>query len=398
MPTLTHHRSRLLAYRPSPYDESSCFLAEFHHANGNVYILCDAETAGQYASQLSRQLTDLLQGHIESHVYQDVQELIDEVQGVLKAPSTAQLFPLPLQDISLAVVVWSNHQLFWYLQGNAALYLKKGKHILSFYADTPTRRFLPGPRHMAVVSTYPLLQDEVLKAHFTEATTARQACQRIEQALQQGRFGRDVVACFLDFEEATLVESPQSTKKGVFTFFIILAVLFASAWIVHLVYSYQHQRKEAKEIEERQRAFLQAKREADSLRRIDQQPDSIIIHKVKAGETASAIAEKYNTTLDSLREWNDFVPIDRLTPGFRLRVKIKMLFTLPEAMTLEEMQEKYFKRWERYGITVESIRRLNSTEHDSLKGTIPVGYSLMIPVWKPADSSATQGDTLQESR
>lgn len=397
MPTLTHHKSYLLAYRPSPYNESSCFLADFHHANGDIYILCDAEAAGQYASQVSRQVTDLLQSHIEQHVYKDPQELIDDAIALLAAPSTGSQFPLPLHDISLGIVVWSNHQLFWHLQGSAVLYLKKGKHVLSFYADTPTRRFLPGPRHMAVVSTYPLLQDEVLRNHFLEASTARQAYERITQALTQSRFGRDVGACFLDFEEAELVESPQSSKRGIFTLFIVLAVLFIAAWIIHLVYSYQHQRKEAEEIEKRQHAILQARKQADSLRLVDQHPDSIIIHKVRAGETAHSIAEKYNTTLDSLREWNDFIALDKLYPGFRLRVKIKMLFTLPEAMTLEEVQEKYFKRWERYGITTESIRRLNSTENDSLQGIIPVGYSLMIPVWKPADTTSIVADSARQS-
>jgi LysM repeat protein len=393
MPRLTHHKSFLLAYRSSPYNEGSCFLANFHHANGDIYILCDANAAGQYAPQVSRQITDLLQTHIERHVYKDPQELIDDARTLLNASSTIGQLPLPPQELSLGIVIWSNHQLFWHLQGSAVLYLKKGKHLLSFYADTPTRRFLPRPHHMALVSTCPLLQKEVLKNHFLEATTASQAHKRIMQALTQSRFGKDVAACFIEFEEAELVESPQSAKRGIFTLFIILAVLFVSVWIIHLVYSYQQQRKEAKEIEARQRALLEAKRIADSLRLVDQQPDSIIIHKVKAGETATSIAQKYNTTLDSLREWNDFVPLDKLYPGFRLRVKIKMLFTLPEAMTLEEVHQKYFKRWEKYGITVESLRRLNSTKSDSLKDVIPLGYSLMIPVWKPADSSAISTDS-----
>ncbi|NIK74206.1 LysM repeat protein [Thermonema lapsum] len=393
MPRLTHHKSFLLAYRSSPYNEGSCFLADFHHANGDIYILCDANAAGQYAPQVSRQITDLLQTHIEQHVYKDPQELIDDARTLLNASSTIGQLPLPPQELSLGIVIWSNHQIFWHLQGSAVLYLKKGKHLLSFYAHTPTRRFLPKPHHMALVSTCPLLQEEVLKNHFLEATTASQAHKRTMQALTQSRFGKDVAACFIEFEEAELVESPQSAKRGIFTLLTVLAVLFVSVWIIHLVYSYQQQRKEAKEIEARQRALLEAKRIADSLRLVDQQPDSIIIHKVKAGETATSIAQKYNTTLDSLREWNDFVPLDKLYPGFRLRVKIKMLFTLPEAMTLEEVHQKYFKRWEKYGITVESLRRLNSTQSDSLKDVIPLGYSLMIPVWKPADSSTVSTDS-----
>ncbi len=57
-----------------------------------------------------------------------------------------------------------------------------------------------------------------------------------------------------------------------------------------------------------------------------------------------------------------------------------MIYTTTKEQTIEEIYEERFKRWEKMGVSVESIRKANLPK--TLNGKLPKGTKIIIPALK----------------
>jgi LysM repeat protein len=100
-------------------------------------------------------------------------------------------------------------------------------------------------------------------------------------------------------------------------------------------------------------------------------------HRVKRGETLSAIADEYGVSQRDLRRWNNLDAKGRIRAGQRLRVATPGTKPSSSART-------HVVRWgdtlsglaKRYGVTVTELRRANGL---SAEMTLRAGESLKIP-------------------
>lgn len=56
-----------------------------------------------------------------------------------------------------------------------------------------------------------------------------------------------------------------------------------------------------------------------------------------------------------------------------------MIYTLEKEQSLEELYAERFARWEKAGITLAALRKANSSQGDTLAGTLPKGRALIVP-------------------
>lgn len=364
--------AQLFVFEASAYRPSSAFSSQFWHPLGQVYLLVGASLEGTQAEQ-AHQVMDTLQAHLGKLHFASLDMLLKQVQELLALQQAEHL------DVLLAI--WSNYRFYLFLQGCAVVYVQdSSRKIINYTAKDRLVVWQPKPGQRALFCNYPLFSDELIREYFVEISDMVLFSARLRQVLQQRRLKQDVVAFLMQFEEAQFVELP-SPRKKILLFLAMLGLVFIGLWVIHAVYSYHEQRTEAEAIAERRALLLRQRLLSDSLRRVDQKPDTVIIHRVRPGETAFSIAKRYAVTLDSIRIWNDYVPLDRIQPGFRLRIRLKMVFAVPEAMTLHEVYERYFQRWAMYGLSEELLRQVNFP-NDSSDVLLEPGHLLLVPQWR----------------
>ncbi len=99
----------------------------------------------------------------------------------------------------------------------------------------------------------------------------------------------------------------------------------------------------------------------------------VVTHKVKRGEFLGKIADQHNVTVDSIRSRNK-LRSDSLAVGQTL--KIQKTIQVPKRVTYRVKSGDFLSKIAgRYGVTVDSIRRLNKLSSDK----IAVGQTLIIP-------------------
>lgn len=122
-------------------------------------------------------------------------------------------------------------------------------------------------------------------------------------------------------------------------------------------------------------------------------------HIVLPKETKFGIARKYGMTVEELDDLNPMV--EMLQPGMMIRVGTNVLKDEPVIITDErfrfyevQKQETLFSLSQRFGVTQDSLKRLNPALQDGLK----YGMVLKVPTKENPDAVLTSNDPAKASK
>jgi LysM repeat protein len=112
------------------------------------------------------------------------------------------------------------------------------------------------------------------------------------------------------------------------------------------------------------------------------QAQNVTLYTVKRGDTLTAIAKRFGTTVDQLVRWNDIEDPDVIHPGQRLIVTKSdspqpTHYTVVRGDTLSEIAE-------RFGTTVEQLVKWNHIQDPDV---IRVGQRLIVAKSVPASAA-----------
>jgi LysM repeat protein len=114
------------------------------------------------------------------------------------------------------------------------------------------------------------------------------------------------------------------------------------------------------------------------------------LYKIKSGETLSAIAKRFNTTVEALMEVNNIADATRIRVGTELRIVQPPDFTLTMAYETYEVQQgdTLYTISGKYNLTIAEIKEINELTSNNLsigqKLQIPVGTATPTPTLTPA--------------
>jgi serine/threonine protein phosphatase PrpC/LysM repeat protein len=186
----------------------------------------------------------------------------------------------------------------------------------------------------------------------------------------------------VEYTSAPLTESVGKAWKSFRPYvapLIFVSILFTFFAIAH--FTQRNQQEEANEEQLKiQREQQAIQRRKDSLERLDAKKDTIIDHKVEKGETIGIVARKYNTTVEALMSLNILDEKANVAKGQVIKVNVKMIYVLDQDQTLENLYKEKFFRWEKMGVTVESIKKANKPTN--LDGKLKKGTKIVIPALK----------------
>ena len=116
-----------------------------------------------------------------------------------------------------------------------------------------------------------------------------------------------------------------------------------------------------------------------TLNEIDLRRDTIIDHRVKAGETLFAISRQYNISVEEIVAQNNLDLTQKIHPGQLLSFKVRGEPTIHEPTTVEPVREREFithivrkgetlyQLTKKYGVTLDEILEWNKKENHDLE-------------------------------
>ena len=163
--------------------------------------------------------------------------------------------------------------------------------------------------------------------------------------------------------------------------FPVLLIAMVATFVILAQQSYKKKQETEENEQQKNIAELKAKQKIkDSLAQVDAAKEEVITHKMQKGETIGTVTRKYNSTIETILSLNTLDDKASVYVGQDIRVNIKMIYKVDKEQSLEELYEERFKRWEKMGITVESIRKANLPK--TLNGKLPKGTKVIIPALK----------------
>jgi LysM repeat protein len=114
------------------------------------------------------------------------------------------------------------------------------------------------------------------------------------------------------------------------------------------------------------------------------------VYTIKSGDTLSAIAKRYNTTVEALMDANGITDATNIRPGTTLTIVQPPDFSLTMAYETYEVQQgdTLYTISGKYGLTIAEIKEINGLTGDALSVgqqlRIPVGTATPIPTHTPA--------------
>ncbi|MEM9982861.1 MAG: Stp1/IreP family PP2C-type Ser/Thr phosphatase, partial [Bacteroidota bacterium] len=409
-------------------EKNEDYFSYFESANGDIFVICDGMGGHVGGATASRLAIDSIREHLQGKYFEEPKEaLAQSLQFAnLQIFDQAQNSPaLSGMGTTCVILLIRATQAYYAHVGDSRLYLwhkdtlqllTKDHSVVQQLVDQgtitpeeasnhPNRNELSRAMGVAAiveveVSSSPyivqkddkfLLCSDGLTAHLTDTTLQQvlsrqdtpqeKALQLVAQANQQGGID-NITVQVIDFQHITL--PPNTSRKAwkklkpwLFPFLII--ALLATVFMAQYLREQRIQAEIDQKVADSLAIVAAEKWTTDSLTKVDEHPDTLIIHRIKKGESLARIGKRYNVAIDSLVDWNGIDEVEKIAVGIPLKIKAKMVYTLEKPQTLETLYEERFKRWENYDVTLKSLRRANSTPNDSLVGVLPKGKKIIIP-------------------
>jgi serine/threonine protein phosphatase PrpC/LysM repeat protein len=412
--------------------ENEDYLAAFQSPNGAVFIVCDGMGGHVGGATAARLATDALMESLREHIFGSAPEALQKAIAQANAVVLAEAQKKPqLQGMGTTVVILllQGHQAYYAHIGDSRLYhyhtqtglrtlTKDHSHIQNLIDQgllTAAEASTHPQRHQlskalgtqesveATISAYPLaleagdflvLCSDGLTEHVSElqisnvlkgASSPQEKADILIRLAKEGGGSDNITVQVVQMaaapSQATTYTKQSSLGKKLSPWLFPALLLAALLLFFGLQYFYESgiNKEKSRVLQDSLQRMQEQKRYADSLLAVDNKADTFIVHRLKKGESLFLIGKKYSLPVDSLLEWNALENLSKIEVGRPIKIKVKMVYTLEKDQSLEELYAERFARWEKSGITLEALRKANSSKDDALEGILPKGRQIIVP-------------------
>ena len=412
--------------------ENEDYLAAFESPNGAVFIVCDGMGGHLGGATAARLATDVLMETLREHIFDSpLSALREAIQKANEAVLSEAQKKVHLQGMGTTVVILllQDQQAYYAHVGDSRLYyhnahtglrcLTKDHSYIQTLIDqgllTAAEATSHPQRHQltkalgtqttleASIAAYPLTLEagdqlllcsdgltehvsELQIANVLQSTSPAQEKVNLLIRLAKEGGGSDNITVQVVEINPSKIQPRAATPAGGFGKKLdawLFPVLLLSALVLFFALQYFYEaglnKTKSKALEDSLRRMQQESFYQDSLLAVDNKPDTFIVHRIKKGESLFSIGKKYSSPLDSLLEWNTLNDLKKIEVGQAVKIKVKMVYTLTKDQSLEELYQERFARWEKSGITLEALRKANSSKGDTLGGILPKGLKIIVP-------------------
>lgn len=370
----------------NPFNQD--YVLEFSCSQGHLWLVADGEGENLRGVQASRLLTDTIRSFIEDNKIPNSQDLLRK--AIIRANEVLHKKMLFAEG---AMAFQRENQIFVATFGKNKALLWNRKNLQEVQNTNPQLgqqaviqpniTALPIRKNTQILllskGAFLGLNFELIKNILQGKQSHQEKVESLIKASLQSQNKENSSIVLIYFSQESLLQIAQRIWKPIQPF-VVPALLLATVAAFLIVAQKSHQ-QEVEKVENDQMRFQKARekkrRLEDSLAQVDKAKDLIIKHKVQKGETIGIIARKYNSTVEALISLNILDNKANVAVGQEIKVNVKMIYTLSKAQTLESLYNERFKRWEKLGVTIESIQKANKPK--KLKGLLPQGTQIIIP-------------------
>ncbi len=367
------------------------YAIEFKTSQGHLWVVADGEGNAPRGLHAARLMTDTIRSYIEDHKNTNNSELLSKAlaqanetlhKRMLKAEGVVAL--IDQKQIHLAVFGKSKALK---IRGKELEDISNANGILGQSANLSIQVVsfaLQQGSQILLLSKGAFLQltFEQIVEILTTKNTKEDKLQSLLLATHQRGGQYNASIALIDLPAPNLGQAAAKTWRALRPYmFPVLLIIMVAAFVI--IAQRNHKTQQASEENEQAKNIAEQKakqRLKDSLAKVDAAKDEIITHKMQKGETIGTIARKYNTTVEAVLSLNILDEKASVYVGQPIKVNVKMIFTTQKEQTIEEIYEERFKRWEKMGVNVESIRKANLPQ--TLNGKLPKGTKIIIPALK----------------
>lgn len=364
------------------------YVLEFSCSQGHLWLVADGEGENLRGVQASRLMADTIRSFIEDNKMPNSQDLLRK--AIIKANEILHKKMLFAEG---AMAFHQGNQVFIATFGKNKALLWAGKNLQEIQSTNPQLgqqaviqpniTALPLQKNAQILllskGAFLGLNFDLIKNTLQSRQNIQEKVESLIKASLQSQNNENSSIALIYFPQESFLKVVQRIWKPIQPF--VVPVLFLATIATFVIVTQKSHRQEVEKIENEQIQFQKARekkrRLEDSLAQVDKAKDVIIKHKVQKGETIGTIARKYNSTVEALISLNILDDKANVAVGQEVKVNVKMIYTLPKAQTLESLYNERFKRWEKLGVTIESIQKANKPKE--LKGLLPQGTQIIIP-------------------
>ena len=369
------------------------YAIEYHTSQGHLWIIADGEGNAPRGLHAARLMSDTIRNYIEDNKANNAAELLRKALGQANEILNKHLL------IAEGVVALADENSFHLaVFGKSKALRLKGKQLEDIsnsngiLGQTPAMQIqilslpLQAGSQILLLSKGAFLQlsFEQIVAILSAKNSKDDKVQQLLLATHQKGGQYNASIALIDLPAMRLGQAVTQSWKKIrpYAFPLLLVAMVATFAIIAQKSYKKEQETEAKEQQKNIAERKAMQKLKDSLAQVDAAKDEVIKHKMQKGETIGTVARKYNTTIEAILALNTNTLDEKASVyvGQEIKVNVKMIYTLTKEQTLQELYEERFKRWEKMGITPESIKKANLPK--TLNGKLPKGTKIIIPALK----------------
>jgi len=367
------------------------YAIEYHTSQGHLWIIADGEGNTPRGLHAARLMADTIRTYIEDNKATNAAELL--CKALQQANEVLNKRMLIAEGV---VAIACEQQIHLAVFGKSKALRMKGKQLEDIsnsngiLGQTAAMQIqvlslpLQAGSQMLLLSKGAFLQlsYEQIVATLSAKDSKDNKVQQLLLTTHQKGGQYNASIALIDFPAVSLTQVGAKTWKTIRPYaFPALLIAMVATFVILAQQSYKKEQETEENEQKRNIAELKAKQKMkDSLAQVDAAKDEVIKHKMQKGETIGTVARKYNTTIEAILALNTLDEKASVYVGQEIKVNVKMIYTLTKEQTLQELYEERFKRWEKMGITPESIKKANLPK--TLNGKLPKGTKIIIPALK----------------
>ncbi len=370
----------------NPFNQD--YVLEFSCSQGHLWLVADGEGENLRGVQASRLLADTIRSFIEDNKISNSHDLLRK--AIIRANEILHKKMLFAEG---AMVFQQGNQVLIATFGKNKALLWKNRNLQEIQNTNPVLgqqaviqpniTALPIQKNTQILllskGAFLGLNFELIKNILQGKQNLQEKVENLIKASLQSQNKENSSIALIYFPQERFLQIVRRIWKPIQPFAV--PVLFLAMVATFVIITQKSHLQGVEQVENEQIQFQRAKekkrRMEDSLAQVDKAKDVIIKHKVQKGETIGIIARKYNSTVEALISLNNLDNKANIAVGQEIKVNVKMIYTLSKAQTLESLYNERFKRWEKLGVTIESIQKANKPKE--LKGLLPQGTQIIIP-------------------